>query len=171
MQKSLTFMTAMVLAIASFSAQAQKGLTWTKTRVDDLVGAVEVGCGWTPGAGSQCEPYVGDTKCKAELPVLCFREADLDKPALLPTPSIYHSWSGGIVATTDPVRGDSFKTIRDANQFCADNFGDGWRVAEHHDGWGWYYWAYGNVGIKFNDAYRRFWIDINDQPRATCWHR
>jgi hypothetical protein len=169
-------MATIILAITSLSAEACnvecKGLTWTKTRVDTLVGVVEVGCGYTRGEGkSQCDPYRGDMTCKAELPVLCFRDAGLDQPALLPTPSIRHSWSGGIVATTDPVRGDSFKTIRDANQFCADNFGDGWRVAEFHEGWAWYFWAYGNVGRMFNDAYRRFWVDINDQPKGTCWSR
>jgi hypothetical protein len=171
MQRSLKLMTTMMLAIASFSVEAHNGLTWTKVRVDDLVGVVEVGCGSIPGAGNQCDPYSGDTPCSAELPVLCFRDSGFEQPALLPTPSMYHQWSGGIVATTDPVRGNSFNTIQDANQFCADNFGYGWRVAEFHEGWGWYFWAYGNVGRMFNDAYRRFWVDINDQPNGTCWSR
>jgi len=38
-------------------------------------------------------------------------------------------------------------------------------VAEHHDGWGWHFQAYGGVG----DPSKPFWADINDQPAATCW--
>ncbi len=169
------FLGAILLVSFSFSVQAQdlltetdehksmpdkQGLTWTKTKVHDIVGAVAVGC-------SQCNPYTGDTSCNAKLPVLCFLDAELNKPANLDTPSIYQQWSGGVVATTDAVCGNSFKNIRDANNFCVQNFGSGWRVAEHHDGWGWSFWAYGNVGENFDGE--RFWIDIDDQPSGTCW--
>jgi hypothetical protein len=171
MQRRLIFITTMILAIPSVSAEEKNGLTWTKIHVDDLIGVVEVGCGWQKVTENQCNPHTGDTTCMAELPVLCFRDAGLVQPALLQTPSIYHQWSGGIVATTDPVRGDSFETIGDANKYCVNNFGNGWRVAEHHDGWGWNFWAYGNVGRDYNDAYRRFWVDINDQLNGTCWSR
>jgi hypothetical protein len=44
-------------------------------------------------------------------------------------------------------------------------FGPGWRVAEFHDGWGWHFQAYGTV----DNPNGRFWVDINDQPDATCW--
>jgi len=175
------FLGAILLVSFSFTVQAQDieskknkpirtdnlGLTWTKTNVHEITGAVEVGCGYTPGIGNQCDPYTGDTDCDEELPLLCFLEAELNQPAELDTPSIYHQWSGGIVATTDIVSGNSFKDITDANYFCEQNFGSGWRVAEHHDGWGWYFWAYGNIGEDFEGG--RFWVDINDQPDGTCW--
>jgi hypothetical protein len=151
------------------AASAQKGMTWTKTGVDDIVGVVDVGCGYTPGVGNQCNPYTGDTVCSAELPVLCFYDAQLDQPEELIISSRYHQWSGGIVATTDAVRGDSFDNVNDVNYFCEENFGYGWRVAEFHDGWGWYFKAYGNVGNKFNESRRRLWVDIDDQPNGTCW--
>ncbi len=157
------------LSSISISAYAQNGLTWTKTGVDDVYGVVDVGCGYTPGVGNQCDPYNGDLPCSAELPVLCFYDAGLNMPANLNNSSIYHSWSGGIVATTVPVRGDSFYSIHEADAFCAKTFGDDWRVAEFHDGWGWYFKAYGNVGNNANQSKRRLWVHIDDQPNATCW--
>jgi hypothetical protein len=51
-----------------------------------------------------------------------------------------------------------------ANALCVEKFGEGWRAAEFHDGWGWHFQAAGSVG----DSHGRFWADINDQP-ATCW--
>ena len=52
------------------------------------------------------------------------------------TPSGYHQWSGGIVATTPPVspQGWNFVTIDKADEFCVRTFGAGWRVTEFHDG-------------------------------------
>jgi len=99
--------------------------------------------------------------------VLCFLDAGLEKPAALVIPSQYHQWSGGVVATTDPISGNSFADVDEVDKFCVDNFGDGWRVAEFHDGWGWYFKAYGNVGENFDNS--RFWVDINDQTDGTCW--
>jgi len=169
------FLSTIMLLLLSFSVQAEdlivetdncesmmgkQGVTWEERRVHDIVGAVAVGC-------NQCNPYTGDTSCNTKLPLLCFLDAELDQPANLETPSRYRQWSGGIVATTDIVCGSRFKHIRDANAFCVQNFGPGWRVAEHHDGWGWSFWAYGNVGEDFDDV--RLWVDINDQPSGTCW--
>ncbi|MDM8543085.1 hypothetical protein QUF90_18570 [Desulfococcaceae bacterium HSG9] len=144
-------------------------MTWTKTGTDDTYGVVDVGCGHTSGAGNQCNPYNGDTICSAILPVLCFYDAKLAKPVNLDDSSVYHKWSGGIVATTEAVAGSSFDSIKDADAFCVKTFGEGWRVAEFHDGWGWYLKAYGNFGDGFDHARNRAWVHINDQPDATCW--
>jgi hypothetical protein len=162
---------ALILIAASLPALAQNGLTWTKTRVDDIVGVIDVGCGYTPGVGNQCNPYSGDTPCTGQLPLLCFLDLGLEQPADVVTPSRYHQWSGGVVATTDPVAGNTFRRIADADAYCADKFGPHWRVAEFHDGWGWYFLAYGNVGDNVNQSRGRFWIDILDQRNGTCWAR
>jgi hypothetical protein len=48
---------------------------------------------------------------------------------------------------------------------CADTFGDGWRLAEFHDGGGgWTFWAAGSIPTG-----TRFWVAINDQP-ANPWN-
>lgn len=159
------------IALSSGAAYAKKGLTWTKRAVDELAGVVTVGCGYTPGVGNQCNPYKGDTPCKAKLPVLCFYPGEFPKPAHVNEASIYHTWSGGIVGTTTPVRGSEFDTLEEVDKFCVKHFGKGWRTAEHHDGWGWNFIAYGNVGTNYDFGNRRFWININDQANGTCWEQ
>ena len=161
----------MILNPATTTVVTAKGMTWTKTSVDDNLGVIDVGCGYTPGAGNQCDPYEGDTDCNAELPVLCFYDANLPKPSTLVIPNNYHEWSGGIVATTERVAGNSFASIQEANTFCVSYFGEDWRVAEHHDGSsiGWYFKAYGNVGDTWNEHYPRLWVHVSDQPNGTCW--
>jgi hypothetical protein len=68
------------------------------------------------------------------------------------------------------VRGDAFARRSDADAYCAAAFGQGWRVAEHHDGatsdgshGGWGFVASGRI----HDA-SRFWVAINDIS-ANCW--
>ena len=154
-----------------FSAYAKDGMTWSKIDVNDTYGVIYLGCGYTKGVGNQCNPYTGDTSCEAELPLLCFYDAGLGKPVNLKDSTYRPLWSGGIVATTDRVKGSSFTTIADANAYCAQKFGVGWRVAEFHESWGWYFKAYGNVGNNWNQSNRRFWVDIDDQVYGTCWGR
>uniref|UniRef100_UPI004056D871 hypothetical protein n=1 Tax=Candidatus Electronema sp. TaxID=2698783 RepID=UPI004056D871 len=172
-----------MLPLASFKATTSvKGLTWEKTSSnllggagDGISGVVHVGCGSGQGGvghgDNNCNPYQGDTDCATPLPLLCFYAANLNKPASLTTIAFYHDWSGGIVATTEPVPGSSFATITAADAFCAEKFGPGWKVAEHHDsGGGWAFFAYGNIGENYL-ADQRFWVDVTDQLNGTCWSR
>ena len=164
-QKSFMLMvfTSMFLMFANPDVIADnKGTTWEKRATEDIGGTVHVSC-----AG--CNPYQGDTMCTVELPVLCINDLNLAKPTFVDEPSRYHRWSGGVVATTPPVAPaqNGLTTIQKANTFCANHFGPRWRVAEHHDGWGWNFKAYGNVG----NPDQRFWIDINDQRNGNCWTR
>lgn len=138
------------------------GLTWVRRSSNPVNGTVFVGC-------VNCDPYVGDTPCTRALPLLCFRPLNAAKPTStdIPGDPFYYGWSGGVVGTTPPYRGDSFATLDDANAACVKEFIDfGWRVAEHHDNraGGWNFQAFGNVG-----RHRRFWMDVKDQPNGTCW--
>jgi hypothetical protein len=138
-----------------------KGMTWTLRRSHPSTGTVLVGC------GQVCDAAQGDTPCSTELPILCIRKSGPGFPLPLPAgvddSNRYSRWSGGIVATTAPTLPP--KTLAEANDRCAQDFGPGWRVAEHHDGWGWAFQAYGGVG----DASSRLWVHINDRPNALCW--
>jgi len=152
-----------VAAMASNGATAapkvKKGMTWLKGGSNAINGTVTVGC-------SGCDAYNGDTPCTTKLPVLCFLPLKAPKPTSTKVTGNYDQWSGGVVGTTPPYAGNTFATRADANKACVQEFIDPkWRVAEHHDGWGWNFQAYGNVGTQF----KRFWVDINDQPNATCW--
>ena len=121
-------------------------------------------CGSGAENRRECDPYHGDTQCHQQRPLLCFRDIDAPVPETLDDP-LY--WTGGIFASTPPQRGNRFKALADANAFCASTFGEGWRVASFHDGGGWTLKGYG-IPSSGNS---RVWIDIKDQPDATCWSR
>jgi hypothetical protein len=143
-------------------AKATKGLTWKLLGTNTTTGTIDVGC-W-----NGCNAYQGDTTCATALPILCIKKSGpgfpLGVPMSVDNSNIYHKWAGGVVGTTKPKVPPATRTA--ANALCVQEFGPGWRVAEHHDGWGWHFQAFGGVG---NPA-QRFWVDINDQSGATCWH-
>lgn len=120
-----------------------------------------------------CNPIYGDTVCSESLPVACFKDVGLPVPDLdinLPEVVKYHIngyWSGGLLKFTSPVRGQDLKTLQEANNLCAGEFGDTWRVLDFHDG------GKKNVIAPITDSVpeSRFWVDIKDQPKGTCWSR
>ncbi|MEP7011020.1 MAG: hypothetical protein ABJC13_11915 [Acidobacteriota bacterium] len=148
--------------IAPDCVPGRKGMTWVlATPITSAAGTIRVGC-----AG--CDPRHGDTPCTESLPILCIRKSGAGFPLRLPSnvnnSNIYNKWSGGVVATTSATTPP--ESLFEANAICARELGINWRVAEFHDGWGWYFQAYGGIG----DPTHRFWVHINDQPGGNCWH-
>lgn len=147
----------------------QKGMTWRLISTNSPTGTIRVGCG-----NNECDPRHGDTPCTSALPLLCIKKTGVGFPLPPPVTVIntdkYNKWSGGIVGTTSATVPPA--TLALANALCAQQFDPEWRVAEFHDGWGWYFQAYGGLG----QPSERFWVDINDQrsttstPKGTCWH-
>ena len=139
-----------------------KGMTWKLLATNTPTGTVRVGC------GNSCDATKGDTQCTTALPLLCIKKSGTGFP--LPLPSTvdnsdhYDRWSGGVIGTTAAMVPPT--TLVAANSVCSTQFGADWRVAEFHDGWGWAFQAYGGIG----QPSQRFWVHINDQPGATCWH-
>jgi hypothetical protein len=130
------------------------GLTFVLPFVDGKTPqeAVELSCHGEPRPTDKpnknsCNPYQGDTSCRAVLPVLCFK-------------------SGGMLAGTSPTMGYLLDSEADASARCAKEFGTGWRMAEFHDGGGWALKGQKGPGL-ITDA--RYWVHINDQP-ANCWN-
>jgi hypothetical protein len=115
-----------------------------------------------------CNHYVGDTSCATRLPIACFRPLGASMPRSLERHYAGNMWSGGELAFTEPVPGESFESIGELNAHCARRFGQAWRAAALGDGMH-------NGGIAgFGDARRlstRAWVDIADSPYATCWTR
>ncbi len=151
--------------------EAGLGLTFTRaaSSPEPITGIAVASC--DTGAENQytCNAWVGDTGCDKNIPVLCFWDIDAPVPrSKRRGDDTSGSWSGGILASTPPVKGSQFQTITEANAYCARQFGKGWRVASYHDG------SYGKKISGFG-ALRakqgRYWIDIKDQPYATCWSR
>ena len=147
---------------------ANLGLTFGQPADDEVGpgGTVFLTCGVSEdGQENICNPYQGDTLCSAPRPLLCFIDLDAPAPAYLESS---RNWSSGLVAVTDAVPGDRFKTIGDADAYCAQNFGKDWRVASFHDGGGgWALSAYGSAGAPNG----RVWVDIKNQSSGTCWSR
>jgi hypothetical protein len=151
------------LGVSSAQASAlPKGLTWKLLATNSTTGTIDVGC------ATGCDAYHGDTSCAQALPILCIKKTGpgfpLQAPVSVDNSNQYHKWSGGVVGTTKATVPPS--KLSGADALCVKEFGPGWRTAEFHDGWGWHFQAFGGVG---NPA-QNFWIDINDQPGATCWH-
>ena len=118
-----------------------------------------------PHEGS-CNPYQGDTSCRVALPVLCFKPDGSGPPAGVQS-GFYQGWTRGVLAATPPVMGALLDSAASASARCARELGDGWRMAEFHDGgggWG----LQGQRGAGFG-AWTRYWVHINDQP-GNCWN-
>jgi hypothetical protein len=151
------------------SIPQKKGMTWFHTASNVTYGTITVGCG--PSGPDRCDPAHGDTLCTQQLPVLCIYKP---KPAFplpvgLPVPNEYNRWSGGVVATTQPVAGNTFANSAAVTAFCTAVFGAGWRVAEFHDGLYWNFQAYGGTVSAPTVPSTRFWVYINDQKDGNCW--
>lgn len=127
-------------------------------------GILYASCGEANHSEIVCNPYRGDILCHKEQPVLCFLDIDAPVPDTLADPQY---WTGGVLAPTKRVAGTRFSRLSDANAYCSATFGEGWRVASFHDGGGWALKGYGTVPKNASG----FWIDIKDQPQATCWTR
>ncbi len=144
------------------------GMTWRKTDHDSQRGQDMVGC------NTSCDAYVGDTLCTERRPILCIRKDGSESNGYVP--DFYYGWAAGNIGLTPPVAGTDLTSLDAANAHCVETFGEGWEMAEFHDGGGGWAWrAYGNLDDRYNvsvvpyDENRRFWVHIDDQP-ANCWN-
>jgi uncharacterized surface protein with fasciclin (FAS1) repeats len=138
-----------------------KGMTWTLLLQRDGVAKV--------GSDRQTNPYRGDTDCGNSRPILCIR-VDYSPP---PSAEYSYGWAFGQVRLSSFVTGSQLTSLDVANGICARDFGQGWVMAEFHDGGmgrypgrasGWEFWAHGGLPLG-----QRFWVHINDQP-ANPWN-
>lgn len=191
----LVMLVAMLLAPASRAATVEhgcpdldhkKGMTWgvrpDASQVAYDVGAVSVGC----YAGfASCNPYQGDTSCCERRPILCLKKQGLPKPDAVPAPirsnggASTHAWNGATIGATEAVPGYRLTSPAVGDAFCVAEFGEGWRMAEHHDGnpsiataaepersrFGWGYFGQQAEGLQWRTGH---WTRIVGQ-RANCW--
>lgn len=173
----------------------RKGMTWGKNYRDTVLDIDLLGC-WahTPeGAAVGCDAYKGDTPCASSLPILCIKVDGTPRPAYdIHYPSkdnqaYYGGWLNGTATLSPPVPGTRLTSRKAADKICKESLGEGWRMAEHHDGWfingmsskqyhhgnwsdtkqdrgGWNFYAY----TKNIPATGRYWVAIDDQT-ANCW--
>lgn len=180
--RSLALLIPLVFA-PPLHAAGGRGMTFgTNTNASTGTGVVFVTCHGLPRTGrGGCDAYTGDTSCAARLPLLCLRVDGRPRPPGLVVPPaapaaampaiFYAGWAAGRVAATTPVAGTELGSPQQADQICSDAFGDGWRMAEFHDGLidgggrrgGWAWYAHGRL-----DASTRYWVRIDDTA-ANCW--
>jgi hypothetical protein len=158
------------LNIHGGTSTAKRGLTWIKTDSDS--------CNQTRVTCDYCDPYQGDTLCSESRPLLCIRR---DGSSSCGAPEdTYDGWASGTVALTSfLVRGTDLTSQAAADALCANAFGAGYRMAEHHDGGGWQWRAKGSIAPLSTPASthprdspsnqpNRFWVRISNQP-GNCW--
>lgn len=128
------------------------------------------------GSDINTNPYEGDTFINQSLPILCFKKSDLSKPNFVvshktPGGADRSTWSGGYIGLSKPIQGFKIESLAIANAICEETFGEGYRMAEFHDGEsgnaGWDFW--GEILPENNfTLLDRFWVYINDQS-ANPW--
>ena len=142
-------------------SNACRGMTWVLLR--QINGAATV------GADRRTNPYRGDTSCEASLPILCLKRDFTPAPAA----QYAKTWAGGQVRITGLIKGKDLVSRATADQHCSAAFGEGWRMAEFHDGnmgygygrsSGWSFSAKGGLPVDM-----RFWVAISNQP-ANPWN-
>lgn len=111
-----------------------------------------------------CAPLSGDTPCDDALPLLCFRDGDMPAPPWATDAA--DLWSGGEVALSTPVEASRFASAGEADAFCADAYGAGWRIASLHEGPG--QGRFLALGPAEADGLRA-WAHVSDQPYGACW--
>lgn len=132
-----------------------RGMTWVLKKKDGDLSCV--------GRHDATDAYRGDTPCTASLPILAIKRKKLPKPEKLVIESEYYQWSGGVITLTKPVQGSRLTSLEEAIRIIQAQLGPGWEMAEFHDGWGWNFWAYGDIPPD-----QHFWVFINDKP-ANPW--
>lgn len=157
-------------AVYNFNVPSCKqGMTWIHESSNAQTGTITVGCG--PAGPNRCDPYHGDRLCSQLLPLLCIYKPTpaFSVPVGVDNSNQNYQWSGGVVATTAPVAGNSLPHKADADSYCKAQFGAGWNVAEFHNGAGWNFQAYGGTVSAPAVPSTRFWVNINDQTDGNCW--
>jgi len=189
-----------VMLLCAYPCAAEndrKGMTWGVAAHDNQHEIDLVACAGKPQieGQKQCDPIKGDTSCSVALPILCIKPDESPRPnyeitgqAHAMPAEYYRGWAGGRIGLTEPMQGKKIESLSAANTACAMALGEGYRMAEFHDGkyikgmgsekyygdtWpstsslssgGWAWYAYGNI-----DNERRFWVSINDQS-GNCWN-
>ena len=114
-----------------------------------------------------CDPFVGDRLCSVAGPVACYRDGEKSAPAGMKVAGIRQtSFVGGEVRLSAPERGDRFARLRDANEFCRQQFGAEWRVLSYHEGGGGDVVSYSRI-----EPGTRVLVNIGDQQYGNCWDR
>jgi hypothetical protein len=144
-----------------------RGLTLHEFRVKQFGNDISILTCGDDKTQSMCDPFAGDLLCSESAAVACYKAGtQTAPPALRKNPYLFRFFVNGEVRLTDPVRGNQFATLAEANQYCAARFGPAWRMLSYQEGGG------GNVVSRSAIQPRsRAWVDIRNQRYGNCWDR
>lgn len=144
-----------------------RGITFAEHRLKPMGADVSwMGC-MIDHAQRGCNPRSGDRLCSVAGPIACYQEGGRTAPATLAEIGLANTaFVGGEIRLSEPVRGDRFATLNDANRFCAASFGTGWRVLSYHEGGGGQVVSYSDIAPQ-----SRALVNIHDQQFGNCWDR
>lgn len=115
-----------------------------------------------------CNPYQGDRSCAVPTPIACYKNGTRKVPTkMLGEEQIMSaSFVGGEVKVSEPVRGDSFAELDQADAYCESQFGEGWRVLEFNESGNAAAMSYSNIPVDTVMI-----VNVSNQPYANCWDR
>ena len=142
------------------------GMSWSSSHLfEELTGLNLMSCNFDL-TQAHCDAMAGDTPCSESLPLACYQDGARQPPTGIPVAQlrIEANFSGGEIRLTSPVAGAALATRDDANALCAQSFGEGWSVLDHHV-------AGGDLALTHSELPHgaRAWVDIRTSPNATCW--
>lgn len=192
------FVLSLTLLTTSLAGQVigQEGQTMTRWVNEYL---------YFPGVTRMSES--NDAPCRRRLPLLCFKDDHRPVPesiypeinpnwclfsaaskfckGMTAPRHVLHDWSEGVIQPTERLSGNSFAHILDANAYCAQKFGPGWRVAKRGEGsalinWWGDFSAYDlKDGGRYPDGRlsrsphlgigRTFWVGKGEPTDNVCW--
>lgn len=147
-----------------------KGLTLAAAAgpATEIPGVLSMSCFFVDERTHRCGLYSGDMPCSTPLPVACLRPGIEPPPQQTKGTLAFRTWTGGHLKLSPAVAGSQFARIGDVDRYCARSFGPEWRTAALHD-------SLKIDGLAGRGDQRtvtgRVWVDIADQPYATCWRR
>jgi subtilisin family serine protease len=187
--RATAYLLLLVLLLCILPAHAsqniRKGMTWTVLGHHD--GHTHL------GSDSLTNPYAGDSTIDQFLPILCLRVDGRAPPGGVLF-DFYNGWAQGEARLTPPIAATVLTSRAQGDEICSETFGDGWRLAEFHDGFypmqldpwspgggleeilppeepGGTFWMPGGWSFwaaGHLPAGQRFWVAIEDQP-ANPW--
>ncbi len=150
---------------ACLRPEERKGTTFLASQSPLDASLLRLKCEKEDGT-SHCNPYNGDTSCKAELPVACIKSGQHHKlPDNVSDPITKSSWTGSEIKFTPAVRGSSLETQNSAHALCRSTFGPDWRTVNIHDGR-----MIDNILAKGDASeHGKAWVDSPMEPYGNCW--
>lgn len=142
----------------------KRGMTFLVSPFESVDNTLNLSC-VTESNEDHCNPYAGNRLCSTALPMACFKPTGKEAPQELEGTSASHLWARGTVRFSSPVKADRFKDQDEAHAYCKSSFGEGYRMATHHQNNS---PQLGFIAEGESDV-KEAWIHASTEPYGNCW--